>query len=210
MKVAIVSESPADEAAIKILVDKVLGSESDIFTLRTRPYGWTRIFDLLPTIIPGLHYGTDVEGLVVVIDSDESPLHQAVHDIPNSENPGCRLCRLRATVRAAMERLRALPTRSALQTALGLAVPAMEAWYRAGLDSHISEIAWGRKLLGENVSYDKRSLKIDTYGSAQPSLVVETSTALSAARRLSQNLAVLEELFPNGFGCLLRDLRDWR
>ena len=61
MKIAVVSESPADEAAIKILVDAVVGSESDLYSLRTRPYGWTKIFELLPNIINGLHYGTDVE-----------------------------------------------------------------------------------------------------------------------------------------------------
>ncbi len=46
MKIAVVSESPADEAAIKILVDAIIGSESELFSLRTRPNGWTKIFDL--------------------------------------------------------------------------------------------------------------------------------------------------------------------
>ena len=31
MKIAVVSESPADEAAIKILVDAIIGSESELF-----------------------------------------------------------------------------------------------------------------------------------------------------------------------------------
>jgi hypothetical protein len=209
MKIAIVSESPADEAAIKILVDAIVGSESELISLRARPNGWTKIFDLLPNIISGLHYGTDVEGLVVVMDSDESPAHQNHHEPPNEENPACRLCRLRATARTALTRLRALPNRIEMKTALGLAVPAIEAWYRAGLDPHVNEVAWNRKLLGEDVSYDKRSLKRDTYGSHQPSLGIETEAAVAAAHRLTENLKLLEQLFPNGFGSLLHDLRGW-
>jgi hypothetical protein len=209
MKIAIVSESLADEAAIKILVDAIVGSESELFSLRTRPNGWTRIFDLLPNIINGLHYGTDVEALVVVMDSDESPVHQNTHELPNEENLACRLCRLRATVRALVAGLRALPNRTEMKTALGLAVPAMEAWYRAGLDAHVNEVAWNRKLLGEDVSYDKRSLKKDTYGSYQPSLYIETTAAVAASQRLTENLELVEQLFPNGFGSLLRDLRGW-
>jgi hypothetical protein len=209
MKIAVVSESPADEAAIKILVDAVVGSESDLYSLRTRPYGWTKIFELLPNIINGLHYGTDVEALVVVMDSDESPAHQDTHEPPNEENPECRLCRLRATARTAVARLHGLSNRTEMKTALGLAVPAIEAWYRAGVDPHVNEVAWNRKLLGEDVSYDKRSLKKDTYGSDQPNLDMETSAAVAAAQRLTDNLDLLEQLFPNGFGSLIRDLRGW-
>jgi hypothetical protein len=164
MRIAIVSESPADEAAIKILVDSIVGSESDLFSFRTRPDGWTRIFPLLPNIIKHLHFGYEVEGLVVVMDSDESPIHNNTHEEADVENPDCRLCRLRETVRNELSKLRPLPNRPSLKTALGLAVPAIEAWYRAGLDAHVNEVAWNRKLMGEDVSYDKRSLKKDTYG----------------------------------------------
>jgi len=209
MKIAIVSESPADEAAIKILVDAIVGSESELFSFRTRPNGWTRIFDLLPNIIKHLHYGTEVEALVVIMDSDESPIHNNAHDEANAENFECRLCRLRETVRSELSRLRSLPNRIDLKTALGLAVPAIEAWYRAGLDAHVNEVAWNRKLSGERVSYDKRSLKKDTYGTDQPNLNMETGAAVAAAQRLTDNLDLLEQLFPNGFGCLIRDLRGW-
>jgi len=210
MKIAIVSESPADEAAIKILVNAIIGDECDLFALRTRPFGWTTIFDLLPKIIPGLHYGyPEVEALVVVMDSDDTPAHQNSHDSSISENADCRLCRLRLTVANAISRLRPLPNRRNIKTALGLAVPAIEAWYRAGLDPHVNEVAWSRKLLGEDVSYNKLSLKRDVYGSDKPSLSKETALAIEAARRLANDIRVLEELFPSGFGSLIRDLRNW-
>jgi hypothetical protein len=209
MKIAIVSESPADEAAIKILVDAIVGNESDVHSIRTRPNGWTRVFTLLPNIINALHYGTDVEALVVVVDSDDSPIHQNCHEQLQAEQTQCRLCRLRSTVEIALHRVRAIPNRSSLKTALGVAVPAIEAWYRCGLDPHVNEAAWVRRLLGEGVGYDRRSLKMAVYGTHQPSLASETEAAVSAARRLSENIALLERLFPSGFGCLLLDLRSW-
>jgi hypothetical protein len=210
MKIAVVSESPADEAAIKILVDAIIGTESELFPLRTRPQGWTKIFDLLPNILSGLHYGRpDVEGLVIVIDSDDSVPHRKAHEEPNQSASECRLCQLRSNVTTITNNLRPLTARPALKIGLGLAVPAIEAWYQAGVDSHVNEVAWIRKLSGEDVTYDCRSLKRSTYGSYQPSLEMETIAAIAAAHRLTQNLSVLEELFPDGFGSLLRDLRNW-
>jgi hypothetical protein len=209
MKIAVVSESPADEAAIKILVDAIVGEESDLYSVRTRPAGWTRVFGLLPNIVNALHYGTDVDALVVVVDSDESPVHQGFHEVLQADNPGCRLCRLRSTVGLALNRLRGLPNRTSLKTAIGLAVPAIEAWYRCGLDPHVNEATWNRRLLGERITYDKRSLKIDVYGTHQPGLVLETDLAMLAATRLADNIPLLEQLFPAGFGCLLLDVRRW-
>lgn len=210
MKIAIVSESSADEAAIKILVDAIIGESCEVFPIRTRPNGWTRIFELLPNLIQGLHYGTDVEGLVVVMDSDESLPHKGSHDLREQNNLECRLCRLRITVKGVVVQLRAMPTRSILKIALGLAVPAIEAWYQAGLDSHVNEVAWSRKLAGEDVSYDKLSLKMNSYGSNKPNLEMETRAAIDAANRLASRLDMLEELFPGGFGSLKRDLRSWQ
>ncbi|HBB89115.1 MAG TPA: hypothetical protein DC047_16030 [Blastocatellia bacterium] len=209
MKIAVVSESPADEAAINILIDAIIGTDSDLYPVRTRPHGWTRVFELLPNIVNALHYGTDVEALVVVVDSDESPVHQDFHDALQVENTKCRLCRLRTTVDRALSRVRAVPNRASLKTGLGLAVQAIEAWYRCGLDPHVNEATWVRRLGGERTTYDKRSLKADVYGSYQPSLLVETEAAVLAATRLADNIELLEQLFPIGFGCLLLDVRGW-
>jgi hypothetical protein len=205
MRIAVVSESSADEAGVKVLVDAILGSESEMVALRTRPNGWPQVLSLLPNIITGLHYGTNVEALVVVVDSDESPIHQNFHEQSAAENPECRLCRLRTAVASALAKVRPLPNRPNMKTALGLAVPAIEAWYRCGVNPHVNEVAWNRKLHGQDVSYDKRSLKKEAYGSYQSN----TNTAVEAARQLGNNLELLERLFPDGFGSLLRDIRGW-
>lgn len=210
MRIAVVSEFTADEAAVKILTDSILGIETELVApRRSRPRGWPSLLNLLPTIIKDLHYNSNAEGLVMVVDSDETPCHEGSHETASSENATCRLCQLRVVVNRESQRLSAVANREHLKFAIGLAVPAIEAWYRAGLDPHVNEVAWGRRLSGENVSYDKQSLKKDVYGSDRPSLSNKTVAAIEAAKRLTDDLNVLEELFPSGFGSLVNDLRGW-
>ena len=191
MKIAVVSESPTDEAAIKILIDAIAGSESELASLRARPGGWSNIFRDLSRIINILHYNQpDVEAMVVVMDSDDSPPHQQSHDQPDSEHSECRLCQARSIVRAVMAETKTLPNRVGLKTAIGLAVPAIEAWYRCGVDAHVNEVAWSRKLRGEDVGYDRASLKLDTYGSYLPNM----GAAVLAAKRTANNLELLARL----------------
>ena len=47
------------------------------------------------------------------------------------------------------------------------------------------------------------------YGVDRPDLTTETTAAMLAAARLVGDLDLLERLFPNGFGSLLRDLQRW-
>lgn len=210
MRIAIVSESPADEAAIKFLVDAIVGHATELVVApRLRPNGWPHVLSLLPSIVKSLYYFSDVDGLVVVVDSDDSPVHDDSHDASEVQNPDCRLCLLRTTVALSLRRVSPVPGRVAVKAALGVAVPSIEAWYRCGIDSRVNEAAWSRKLLGQNVNYDRRSLKSDAYGSGQPGLVMKTAAAVEAATRLTNDLEQLERLFPNGFGSLIRDLRGW-
>jgi len=211
MKIAVVSESPADEAAVKILVDAILGHETElVIGARLRPHGWPNVLTVLPSIITALHYRAEADGLAVVVDSDDSPLHDTAHDQAAETYSDCRLCRLRALLFLALSRLSPVANRSPLKTAIGIAVPAIEAWYRCGTDPHVMEATWNRRLQGERITYDRRSLKVDVYGSDQPSLATSTTLAIEAAARLGNNLELLEQLFPLGFGCFICDVRTWR
>ncbi|HXD31343.1 MAG TPA: hypothetical protein VN643_09510 [Pyrinomonadaceae bacterium] len=208
MKIAVVSEYTADEAALKILVDSVLGIKSDLVSPRKwRPGGWSHVLALLPTIVKDLHYSSDADGLVIVIDSDESPPHAKPHEI--LEDPSCRLCQLRSVVTKELSALRTVPARSTLKVALGLAVPQIEAWYLCGIDPHVTEAEWARRLKGERLTYNKQSLKRAVYSSDRMPISAKTELATKAAQRLTANLEELEQRFPNGFGPLLRDLRNW-
>jgi len=211
MRIAVVSESPADEAAIKILVDAILGHETELVSAaRLRPGGWPQVLQLLPSIFKALHYYTDAEGIAVVVDSDSSPVHLLLnHAISQNCHSECRLCLLRSYLRTSLATVSPVPNRVTIKTAVGLAVPAIEAWYRCGLDPHVNEARWIGNLTGEKIRFSKRSLKVDVYGSDQPSLKTETIVAIEAPRPLVQNIEELHQLFPSGFGCLLADIRNW-
>lgn len=210
MKIAVVSESPADESAIKILIDAIVGHETQLVSApRLRPGGWPHVLNLLPSIAKALHYHTDADGIAVVVDSDSSPVHLLNHPADQNCRSECRLCLLRGSLNASLLRVSPVPNRALLRTAVGLAVPAMEAWYCCGVNPHVNEARWIGKLSGEKVNYTKRSLKVDVYGSDQPSLQAETAAAVETARRLAENLQQLSYLFPSGFGSLVADVRNW-
>lgn len=211
MRVAVLSESSADEAAIRILLEGILGKATQEISrhpsLRSR--GWPTVVRILPMVIKWLHYQTDAEALVIVADSDDSPVHESAHESAGGESSKCRLCQLRGVVNLERLRLSSVPGRAPLKTAVGLAVPAIEAWYLCGVDPHVNEATWARRLQSERISFTRNSLKTQVYGTDRPSLQTETRHAVEAARRVSNDLSVIEQLFPNGFGSFARDVRSW-
>jgi hypothetical protein len=207
MNVAVFSESLADEAAVQILVESILGEQIQPVSLpllRTR--GWPSISYDLPMVLKHLHYRTNAQGLVVVVDSDESPVHLSTHEQLGGADTQCRTCQLRGVVIQVQNQLRPIINRAPIKTAIGIAVPAIEAWYRCELDPHVMEAAWIQALQSGNYPYTKRSLKQDVYGAVR---TPKMNRAVEEARRLAQNLAELETWFPNGFGALARDVRGW-
>src|SRR5262249_38795621 len=87
--------------------------------------------------------------------------------------------------------------------------PFIEAWYRCGLEPHINEITCLQNPQPGSYFHIRNHLKCYVYGTARPSLTLETQQAVTAAQRLVQSLSGLESLFPNGFGALARDVRSW-
>ena len=209
MKVAVLSESPADEAAVRILVDGLLGRQTqlvNLFPLRTR--GVSVVFSVLPPVIKHSYYRTDADALIVVVDSDRTPVHKPEHEQAGGADEGCRLCRLRRITDPALFQLRPIQGRPQIKIALGIAVPAVEAWYRCGLDAHVTEAAWIAGLQAGPLPYTQTGLKEAVYDISRPSLELETRRATEEARRLAQNLSLLEQCLPIGFGALARDARS--
>jgi hypothetical protein len=210
MKLAVLSESAADEAAVRMLVDGILGRQTQpvsLFPLQTR--GLSAVFDILPVVLKHLYYRTDAEAFVVVVDSDNSPVHVDSHEQLGGTDEQCRLCNLSQAVVQVQRQLRPISNRSMIKIALGLAVSAVEAWYCCGRDPHVSEAAWKVGLQSGSFPYTKLRLKQDVYGTDRPSLALETKRATEEAQRLVQNLTLLENLFPSGFGVLARNVRSW-
>ena len=209
MKLAILSESPADEAALRTLVAAVLAPDEPAFLgagLRAR--GWPSVAQVLPAILRHLHFNTDADGLVVVVDSDDSTVHTAAHDAPGYFHPLCRLCQLRAVFRQTTKRLPPAQGRARVLRGVGVAVPAIEGWYLCGRDDAVTEAAWIEGQRSGRPPYTRAELKWRVYGTDRPSLPLETRCALREADRHRRDTRRLENDFP-GFGSLARDLRGW-
>ncbi len=210
MNVAILSESPADEAALRVLVEAVLGGPIRQVQHALRARGWPSVAQVLPGVIRHLHFNTDADGLVVVVDSDNSVLHTLEHDRPGHLHSECRLCRLRSIFQQTVRKFPPARGRARMLRGVGLCVPAIEAWYLCGRDERVTEAVWAAGLLSGVLPYTRDELKWRVYGTDRPGLPLEIQCALAEVRRQRGDLRRLENDFPNSFGPLARDLGDWK
>lgn len=208
MKLVVLSESPEDEAAVRILVDGVLGIQTEHVAPPYRARGWSRLVGVLPTVLKHLHYRTDADALAVIVDSDASTTHRLAHVPRDGANHGCRLCQLRLAADQVQNGLTEVLNRAPIKTAFGLAVPALEAWLLCGIDPRAIEAT-----LLQRPDARTRALRIqlkqDVYGTDRPSSEVRMKRATEGATRLVQNLDEFERCFPDGFGSFARDIRSW-
>ena len=209
VKLALLSESPADEAALEVLVTGVLRGPVERVRPSLRARGWPNVLQVLPAIARHLHFNTDAELLVVVVDSDDSVLHEDAHEVGQHFHPRCRMCQLGAAFRKATKSLPPARGRSRVLRGIGVAVPAVEAWYLCGRDPAVTEAAWLAGQLSGRAPYTRAELKWRVYGTDRPSLVHETECALQAVARHHADSRRLENDFP-GFAALARDLRAAR
>jgi hypothetical protein len=214
MKVGYFAESPADQAALTIIAEAILNRKTEpVIYGGLRHRGWPTVKVVLPVVLKELHYHTDAEGFVFIVDSNGSTPHQTSHESRDMREPECRLCQLRDIADEVLLKVRPRSTGPALKVAIGLAVPAIEAWLLCGADPHVTEAAWINLLnqpIRGGMPYTKSTLKQQLYGTSHPSLVLETEKLKEAAARLCQDLSVIEKLFPHGFGALVRSLRSWQ
>ncbi len=208
LRLALLGESLVDESALAILVQAVLGEPFVRVQPNLRARGWPSVLQILPAIARHLHFNTDADGLVVLVDADDTAVHTATHEAPGYFHPRCRLCQLRAAFRRATRKLPPARGRDRVLRAIGLAVPAAEAWYLCGLDGAVGEEAWLAGQLAGNPPYTRRELKARVYGTERPNLPQAVAHATAAARRHAADLRRLEFDFP-GFAALAADLRSW-
>ena len=77
--------------------------------------------------------GPGHDGLPLVPDAEPDPpplltVDSPDHDAPGPADASCRLCRMRGALEETLARLPPLEGRQPLLAAVGLAVPAIEAW----------------------------------------------------------------------------------
>lgn len=212
MKIAFFSESIADESALKILVKGILGEQIEETNLPNRlQYRSSSHLDKdLPAVIKAIHYTSNADGLVVVSDSDDTPVHTEEHELHINNN--CRLCQLRNAVTVNLSKLKPVAGKEILKVAVGVPVPAIEAWYLYKKNPQLYEATWIRKQSGVKISYDRIKLKEECYGNSRPSIELETECAVAEAERIVENdlLEELEKDFPFGFGKFAEEIRSWK
>jgi hypothetical protein len=209
MKIAYFAESPADQKALGVLTEAILGKKTEsVVHHGLRHRGWPAVRTALPSVLKALHYHSDAEGFVLIVDSNGTPPHSTSHEPPNAPSPECRLCQLRRIAEEVQKNVRRANLRH-LKIALGLAVPAIEAWLLCGVDPGVTEAAWMNGIKNGIRPYSTKDLKRRLYGTDRPSLALETEIMKKAAIRLAGNLSLLERSFPDGFGALRKGLGTW-
>lgn len=209
LTIAVLSESPADETALREVIPAFAGRPVDFISPGFRARGWPSVGQVLPAVIRHLHFQTRAHGLVVVVDSDDTVVHEHHHEKPGYFHPHCRLCQLRATFRQTVKKLPVSPDRPRVLRGIGVAVPAIEAWLLAGIDETVTEERWIRGQEDGHPPYRRAELKARVYGTERPSLEREIEFAVPAMRRHARDPRRIEHDFP-GFRFLAEDLRQWR
>ncbi|MFY9225800.1 MAG: hypothetical protein WAQ98_24190 [Blastocatellia bacterium] len=215
MKVAILSESEVDEAFIEIIISVILAESMERINRSFKSEGFQKALNVLPSMIRDLYYQTDAEAFAVVVDSDETVIHNQSHETNNtantlSETANCRLCQIKKVIEQTQQKISIREERPMIKVAVGLAVPAIEAWYQYGIDAQASEAAWLVASKERRYSHIKQQLKKAVYKVDRPSIPLMTKCAIEAANRLANGLSDIETLFPGGFGSFAQDIRGWK
>jgi hypothetical protein len=205
MKIACFSESPPDQAALAVYVEGILGERPEpVENLDLQAHGHGGVIKALDGVIRGIHYNSDADGLVVVVDCDNTEPHDANHDAPGAAHEDCRLCQIRKIALKACKQLKPIHGRHTLKIAIGLAVPAIEAWYLVGKNHEVGEAAWKVK-----PPFTTAKLKEQVYGTVRPSFEHQRDCAVNEARRAIANLGAIETAFPMGFRPMAQEIRSW-
>ncbi len=212
MKIAFFGESKSDDVTIKKFVEGILKDEIEETDIRKRLIfrSSSHLDRNLPVVIRSVHYSSDAEFLIICSDSDDFPVHISEHD--KKENEKCRLCSLRKAVKNSLTKLTNVPNKKMLKVAIGVPVPAIEAWLLFNINPQVSENTWIKKIADEKgVKYDRKTLKRELYGGEHISEVERIEISLKAVKRVVENdlLGDLETAFPQGFGSLSNEVKSW-
>src|SRR2546421_2481223 len=92
MKIGYYCESPADRAALAVFTEGILREPPEPINMDLEAHSVPGFFSALGGVFRGVHYNSDAEGLVVVVDCDDTDLHDPAHDTPGGGGENCRIC----------------------------------------------------------------------------------------------------------------------
>ena len=211
MKITFFGESKSDDVILRHLIEGILEEkieEKDVGK-KLQFRSSSHLVKNLPVVIRSVHYNSDAEFLVIASDSDDTPVHIAEHDI--NENEKCHICLLRKIVDKLLNEFQS-GGQEILKIAVGVSVPAIEAWLLFGKNPHVSENYWIRFQNSEKITYTRKKLKKELYGGEHIPENIRIETAKKAIQRIVENdlLSDLENAFPQGFGSLSNEVKTWK
>src|SRR5947209_19557544 len=106
MKIGYYCESPADAAALAVFTEGILGAPPEPINMDLEAHSVPGFFSALDGVFRGVHFNSDAEGLIVVVDCDNTELHDPAHDTPQGAAEDCRLCKVRKITTKARKQLR--------------------------------------------------------------------------------------------------------
>lgn len=209
MKLVFFGESPADQAVIAEFTKGILGQPFENLDLSLEGHGWPSVLQTLPAVIAHVYYRTDADEIVVVVDADDSPIHDTTMPTESDCHPECRYCQLRKKAHLAHSKLSKVEGRNPPKIAIGIAVPAIEAWLQVGINHEVGEARWKIGMKENNRPFTRRKLKELVYGSDHPSIEIELNRGSEEATRIVTEKKPIEIDFPTGFGLMANEIRSW-
>src|SRR5438128_3606915 len=120
MKIGYYCESPADQAALAVFTEGILGTPPEPINMDLEAHSVPGFFSALDGVFRGVHYNSDAEGLLVVVDSDDTELHDPAHEAAAAGVERCRFCQARKIIVQAQRQLKVRQGRAQLRVAIGL------------------------------------------------------------------------------------------
>lgn len=210
MRIGFYSESPADQAALAVFAEGILGVPPEPISMKDLAgRGVGSVFKALDGVYRGVYYNSDAEAFVVVVDCDDTEMHSETHEAGESASQSCRYCTMRKIINRAKNQMRRVVGRPDLKVAIGLAVPSIEAWYLCGKNPGVGEAAWRAGVESGRQPFTRPQLKKLVYGTDRPGLELETERACEEAKRICNDLSRIEAAFPIGFAYMAAEIRTW-
>ncbi len=202
LRLAVFSESPADEAALRIIIAGLYGRPVEPVATELQARGWPGVRNILPAVIKKLHFSGQADALVALADADDTSLL-----------PGISGNRLHELEWRAQSTLGSLPPHAGrkrpLRFAAAIAAPALEAWLLSPQMPDLNEGPWSVPDVTRSPSY-RAHLKQCLYGTPHPHLELQTRVMVDSARELLSRFSDMEARFPRGFKPLADAVRAWR
>src|SRR5260370_17261276 len=84
-----------------VFTEGILGEPPEPINMDLEAHSVPGFFRSLDGVYRGVHYNSDADGLIVVVDSDDAVLHSDAHDALGAAEDRCRYCQIRKIIQRA-------------------------------------------------------------------------------------------------------------